>query len=642
MRVNPVIHQHIKPFPLFTLARLGLALALAALMLTNVAASTQVIYAATTYTIAVDSVDDDNPNGGCTLREAIALANSGAGAGAHANGCTIAESGGSPSTPIVYEINLPSYTYTLSGAAGEDENASGDLDISANVVISGAQTTISGGGIDRVFHIDPTGIGDVTVSIFSLVIQDGYVTFGDNNGGGIYNNNGMVYIADSTLSGNQAVVLGGGIYNQDGTVSVTASTLSGNQAGVLGGGVYNKGSLSITDSTILANTSAESGGIRVYADSSGSATTTIRNSAVISNTAGDAGGGGIQVWASPKSTVTVTLDSSIVSHNHSDGDGGGIQVWASESTATVTLDNSTLSGNSADASGGGIHLSGGTVNLNNVTITDNTADDDDSGDDSGGGICVASGEVHVKNSIVAGNHDKSGTGAEDCSISGTFNSQGYNLTGDGAGCPGEGTGDQVTADPRLATLSDNGGGTPTHALLSGSPAIDTADCMDMGGSPVTADQRGVSRPMDGDGDGAVLCDVGAYEAVPLSIRKTVTPTDAAYHGVVTYTVLLSNGDLVDRTDVSLTDTLPSQVDFSSWAIQPSGTDESGDEITWGGRVLAQDVITFAFIVTHTGDYGDVVTNTAEYRHAIGSGSASATFTVEPMNFIYLPVVLRNT
>nr|MDJ0892672.1 choice-of-anchor Q domain-containing protein [Gammaproteobacteria bacterium] len=57
-------------------------------------------------------------------------------------------------------------------------------------------------------------------------------------------------------------------------------------------------------------------------------------------------------------------------------------------------------------------------------------------------------------------------------------------------------------------LADNGGPTLTHALVSGSPAIDavpaSADC---GGT----DQRGESRRQDGNGDGVPGCDIGAYE-----------------------------------------------------------------------------------------------------------------------------------
>src|SRR5262249_10583702 len=73
----------------------------------------------------------------------------------------------------------------------------------------------------------------------------------------------------------------------------------------------------------------------------------------------------------------------------------------------------------------------------------------------------------------------------------------------------------------LGPLQDNGGPTPTHALLRGSPAIDriptTACTYDHDGDPttpeitLTKDQRGGARPREGDGAPPAACDVGAYE-----------------------------------------------------------------------------------------------------------------------------------
>jgi hypothetical protein len=59
----------------------------------------------------------------------------------------------------------------------------------------------------------------------------------------------------------------------------------------------------------------------------------------------------------------------------------------------------------------------------------------------------------------------------------------------------------ITADPGLGPLADNGGLTLTHAIASGSSALDSGTSA---GAPPT-DQRGVSRPQ---GSGF---DIGAFE-----------------------------------------------------------------------------------------------------------------------------------
>ena len=61
--------------------------------------------------------------------------------------------------------------------------------------------------------------------------------------------------------------------------------------------------------------------------------------------------------------------------------------------------------------------------------------------------------------------------------------------------------DTLDADPLLAPLADNGGPTLTHALLAGSPAIDTGD--NFFGLPT--DQRGSPRVS------GVATDIGAFE-----------------------------------------------------------------------------------------------------------------------------------
>jgi hypothetical protein len=59
-------------------------------------------------------------------------------------------------------------------------------------------------------------------------------------------------------------------------------------------------------------------------------------------------------------------------------------------------------------------------------------------------------------------------------------------------------------------IADNGGATPTHALLPGSPAVDAADDAEC----PAADQRGQPRVDDPSAAGPNVCDAGAFELAP--------------------------------------------------------------------------------------------------------------------------------
>ena len=143
--------------------------------------------------------------------------------------------------------------------------------------------------------------------------------------------------------------------------------------------------------------------------------------------------------------------------------------------------------------------------MTNSTVTDNLASSD------GGGIFSSSaGTLNVRNTIIAVNSAPNGP-----DVAGTVVSQGYVLIGNTNGMTIDGTqgteaGNIYNVNPLLGPLQNNGGPTETHALLSGSPAVERGHS-----SGFNTDQRGLARPVDSPtvandsgGDGS---DIGAYE-----------------------------------------------------------------------------------------------------------------------------------
>jgi CSLREA domain-containing protein len=111
-------------------------------------------------------------DGDCTLREAIMNANLPAGGDTTGGDCAAGSSG-------TDTIALPAGTYTLTiGGAGEDLNATGDLDVTDSLTISGrgaGVTVVDANGIDRAFHI----VGAATVGLNGLTVTGGRVGYAD-------------------------------------------------------------------------------------------------------------------------------------------------------------------------------------------------------------------------------------------------------------------------------------------------------------------------------------------------------------------------------------------------------------------------------------------------------------------------------
>lgn len=176
----------------------------------------------------------------------------------------------------------------------------------------------------------------------------------------------------------------------------------------------------------------------------------------------------------------------------------------------------------ADGRGGGIHTSS-KVKLANATIASNRAGDDGTGGRGGGVFGASESSITLGNTIVAANRADI-----TANFAATPISQGHNLLGEDPGTGLQST-DVVSSTPRLGRLENNGGRTQTHALLPGSPAIDSGNptTPGSGAACLSIDQRGIARPKDGDGNGTTICDMGAYERNDLTSPKVTatTPTN---------------------------------------------------------------------------------------------------------------------
>ncbi len=262
--------------------------------------------------------------------------------------------------------------------------------------------------------------------------------------------------------------LGGGMYNYNCfLLQVNNCTFSGNYTSLsnfaCGGGMYNGGSSTVSSSYIIVT------------------------NCTFSNNKSYSGGGMYSTY-SLIGAVNCTF-----SDNWADCYGGGVQ---NVNTADSVFANCTFSGNSNPA-GGGVYFGGGMANIQakitmaNCTFSGNRADVGKGMYNNG--LPSTPTAVTMTNCIFWDPYNNSRE---------IYNSD---STADFTYCLVRGwdggTGNINPDDPGLGPLADNGGPTKTHALLPGSPALNSGDPA----STLTTDQRGMVRPQAGG------FDMGAFE-----------------------------------------------------------------------------------------------------------------------------------
>lgn len=281
--------------------------------------------------------------------------------------------------------------------------------------------------------------------------------------------------------------VGGRVVNLDGLI-----IRDGYEANGDGGGIYIEPSVAtvnITNCAVLNNTAQHGGGIYMF----GSGIFYLIDSTVAGNTAtAQNGAGGID-----DSRSTVRIMNSTVSGNRSTStvEGtGGVRLYETETWFIIgsTITDNSSNGTTYYSAGGLAALGGrGPGPISNTIIAKNTGLNPDY-------YGVSSGAKHSLIGITN-------------SSSGFINGVNGNIVGSV----------ENPIDPQIGTLAENGGNFPTHALLSGSRAIDAGNntlSINRQGQPLEIDQRGYQRIVNS------MVDIGSYEfnSQPFVTTSTVT------------------------------------------------------------------------------------------------------------------------
>ena len=308
------------------------------------------------------------------------------------------------------------------------------------------------------------------------------------------------------------------------TATATSPTLAGN---AMGGGVYAYAGLTISDGSVLLKNTVSVANSAAYAEGGGAFThgpLDMSDSAVGENYAKGAGkshGGGLSLRGN------VTITGSVIGGNYSSRRGGGLFIAKSSGVHTTTISNSTISSNGAHLYAGGIYINSSTATyINNSTIALNEASHYKTVSpvayyapglaikSSGAAITLSLQSTIIANNSAGGTAEDLSTGPTPASVTITGSNNLVRAYKNDVALPsGQGNLPQGTC-PKLGRLRFNGGPTVTHALQSGSPAIDAGNNSANDphtGVPALYDQRGAGpvAPLYTRESGSA--DIGAYE-----------------------------------------------------------------------------------------------------------------------------------
>ena len=326
-------------------------------------------------------------------------------------------------------------------------------DPATNLSILSGDVGVAGDRDDNSYHVVLGGGTNNTAILDGFMITAGNAFAGSSYGpeacgGGMENNASSPTLTNLNFSGN-AGFYGGGMCIASSSPILTNVTFSNNEAIFAGGGIFNSSSNPMLTNITFSGNSA------------------------------NFGSGMANFFSSRPILTNVTF-----SDNLGLNGGGGMY----NSSSNPILKNVTFSSNTAPYYGGGMYNDNSAPDLTNVTFVGN------SGSHGGGMYNRNMSNPVIRNTIFWNNTAPNGAQIYNDTSSPVVSHS--VIEGDYAG----GT-NIITTNPKLGTLSNNGGFTQTIPLLPGSSAINAGD----DGNCPTTDQRGVSRPQ------GRHCDIGAFE-----------------------------------------------------------------------------------------------------------------------------------
>jgi hypothetical protein len=295
------------------------------------------------------------------------------------------------------------------------------------------------------------------------------LTINGNNNGRVFVHNGsgtLTLYAMTITGGSYSGSYGGGCIYSYGSVFLEAANMSECSVSsfgtdhAYGGAIYARDKAFLLVAKVTGSSahaaSANSAGGAVWAYNARVYLSTLSGNTVSGDGSHYARGGGLF------SRDDAKIDSSTLDGNSAES-GGAIFLFGG-ATEPMRITNSTISGNHASGAGGGVFAKYRPLEVDNSTITGNTAVFD-----FGAGLYLYT-DTDLQSTIVAGNTSQDGLQASDVGGDVSISITGANNLIVAATLPVPA--DTIVADPMLGPLQDNGGWTMTHALLSGSPAID--------------------------------------------------------------------------------------------------------------------------------------------------------------------------